>query len=126
MDPSSKWSITVEKASIDKTKSWDTLVNTEPDVYVEVEVGASNKGKTTVKNNTYTPYWNELVLTTTAGSLNSYKLKLTVWDDDWPYDQTMGKCTLSVPDSVLSQGYGYANNCGGSDVTYVKLLFTAN
>lgn len=125
LDPSSKWSITVEKADIDTSKSWDTLVYTEPDVFVSVSVG-SNTGKTTVKNNTYTPYWNELVLTTTAGSLNTYGISVKVYDDDWPSDQLMGSCKATVAEKILLGGFGYVQMCGGKDVKYVKLLFTNN
>ncbi len=126
LDPSSKWSITVVNADLDKSKSWDTLINTEPDVYVQVGVG-SNTGKTTVKNNTYAPYWNELVLTTTAGSLASYGLSLKVYDDDWPTgDQLMGSCKPSVPEKVLLSGAGYMQSCGGKDVKKINFTFTAN
>ena len=125
LDPSSKWSITVEKAEFDKTKSWDTLVYTEPDPYVELSVG-SNTGKTTVKSNTYTPYWNELVLSTTAGSLSSYGVSIKVYDSDTIGSQLMGSCKATVAEKILTGGVGYIQTCGGKDVTWIKLLFTNN
>ncbi len=125
LDPSSKWSITVEQAEFDKTKSWDTLVYTEPDPFVEVTVG-STTGKTTVKSNTYTPYWNELVLSTTAGSLNTYGVSIKVSDSDTIGSQLMGSCKATVAEKILTGGKGYIQNCGGKDVKWIKLLFTAN
>ena len=124
LDPSSKWNITIVSASYLTSKKWDWPAYTEPDSYVEATVGAST-GKTTPKNNTYTPYWNELVLTVTAGSLESYGMTLKVYDDDWPSDELMGSCKATIPENVLLSGSGVKTGCG-QYIKSIKFSFSSN
>ena len=122
LNTGSQWGVTVVKADIDKSKAWDPAPNVAPDVYVEVAVGAVS-GKTTVKNNTYTPYWNELVLTATAKDIMTHGLAIKVHDDDWPKTQLIASCKVTVAEKVLVGGIGYLT-CG-QDVKNFKILFSA-
>ena len=124
INSTSKWAISVMSASINSSKTWDSWpANPAPDCYVEVTVG-STTGKTTVKSDTHTPYWNDLVVTTTAYDIKNYKLNIKVWDDDFPIDQKVGQCTVSVPDNILAAGSG-VSSCG-ADVTNLRFKFTPN
>ena len=114
---SSIWGVTVLSASISTAKSWDWPVYTEPDPFVELTVG-SVTGKTTAKGNTYTPYWNELVLTTSAGSLTGYSMKVKVNDSDITGNELMGQCSVNVKESTLLSGYGWVS-CG----QYISKLY---
>jgi hypothetical protein len=128
MDLNSKWGITVVNATVDTGKKWDLLFNTEPDPYVEITVG-SVQGQTTVKNNTYFPYWNELVLTTTARAITTYGMTVKVYDDDLAGKEAMADCTLGVSESALLSGAGQSTKCALSGTLYVTKIvfkFTSN
>lgn len=128
LDSNSKWGITVISAKIDTAKKWDWPLSTEPDPFVDLTVG-SVQGKTTVKSNTYTPYWNELVLTTTAYGITKYGMTVKIYDDDLTGQEPMGSCSLSVSESVLVSGYGATTKCSLSGTLHVKELyfkFTSN
>jgi len=124
----SKWGITIINAKIDTAKKWDWPLSTEPDPFVDLTVG-SVQGKTTVKANTYTPYWNELVLTTTAYAVTKYGMTVKIYDDDLTGQELMGSCSLSVSESVLVSGWGTTTKCSLSGTLHVKELnfkFTSN
>jgi len=123
LNQGSTWHVTVAKAEIDKGKSWDLGPNAAPDPFVEITVG-STSGKSTTKNDTYSPVWNELVVTATAGSLFTHGLAVKVWDlDQWPAsNQLIGSCKVTVSESVLVSGSG--TMVCGMDVKQLKFAFT--
>jgi len=125
LDPSSSWGIVITKADIDSSKSWDTLVYTEPDPYVTVTVG-STSGSTSVINNTYTPQWDEYLFSVPASEILKNGLSVEVYDDDVvTADQLMGACSVTVPESVLLAGGGVAKDCGtAGDVKELHFQFT--
>jgi hypothetical protein len=120
--------VIIGEAQISTSKSWDTGFYTEPDAYAELSVGTS-KGTSTVKNNTYTPKWDEYLFTATAGAITSSAgMKLVIYDDDvWPLsDEVIGACTVQVSDSVLASGSGVLAGCGSSGyITKLTFKFTA-
>jgi Ca2+-dependent lipid-binding protein len=115
----------ITKADIDSSKSWDTLVYTEPDPYVTVTVG-STSGSTSVINNTYTPQWDEYLFSVPASEILKNGLSVEVYDDDVvTADQLMGACSVTVPESVLLAGGGVAKDCGtAGDVKELHFQFT--
>lgn len=125
LDPSALWGVVISDATIDSSKSWDTLVYTAPDPYVKVTVGAQS-GTTSVINDTYTPSWDEYLFSASASDIVQGGMSVEVYDDDWPTsDQLMGACSITVPESVLISGSGVVNGCGSSgDVQDLSFQFT--
>ena len=118
----SQWKVTLIKAEIDKGKVYDQGPNPHPDPFVEVSVGPT-KGKTTTKMNTYSPMWNELVLTTTAGDLFTHGLSVNVWDQDGALaNQLIGSCKVTLAESVLLSGSGIM--VCGKEVKQLKFAFS--
>ena len=130
LDPQSKWSITVVKATIDAAKkSWDLIFNTAPDPYVAVEIGSFKKS-TAALDNTYTPNWGESVGVVTAGEILTWNIRVTIFDEDFNVsDETVGTCTINVPANILRGGTGVVSSCphpdGNNYVTHLEFKFTA-
>lgn len=122
LSANSQWKIIVVSAELDPAKDWDWWpMSPPPDPYIEIAVG-STTGKTTVKDNTFTPQWDEYLLTATAGEIAASNLAVTVYDDDaWLGKETIATCTVVVPDDVLASGWGVLSKCG-ADPSYVKKL----
>lgn len=112
IDQSSKWGITVVSATINQTKTdWDWFAYMEPDVFVELVIGTQKKASTT-KDNTYTPTWNEELITATASEILTSGLKATVYDyDSITSNEVMGLCSISVTESALTSGSFYVTSC---------------
>jgi hypothetical protein len=113
LDPSSKWGIVIGDAEIDTAKSWDTLVYTEPDPFVELTV-SSTSGKTTTKKDTYFPKWDELLFTATAKEITASGMSLEVRDSDLYGSELIGSCIVTVDENVLQAGAGYISGCGSA------------
>jgi hypothetical protein len=123
---SSLWGIIVVSAELD-SKDWDWWpMSPPPDPYVEITVGSAT-GKTTVKDNTTAPQWDEYLFTVSAGAIAASNLLITVYDDDaWLGKETIGTCTVFVPDDVLASGWGIVDGCGTEGhVKKIDLKFIA-
>ncbi len=122
LDKASQWGVAVVKADIKSGKKWDNPPQIAPDPFMELTVWKL-KGKTTVKQNTYNPVWNELVLTTSANNLLQHGISFKVFDQDPGLDQVMASCKASVSETVLLGGSGKIT-CG-PDIQSVVLKFNA-
>ena len=123
LNSGSVWDVTVVNADIDPAKSWDPQPGLPPDPYVEVKIGSA-VGKTTTKSDTYTPAWNEQVLSATAGNILTFGLNIKVMDHDpWGADETVGLCKATVSETILAQGTGLM--VCGSQVKKLQLKFSA-
>ena len=72
------------------------------DLYVELTVG-STKATSTTKEGTDQPVWNESLLIATQSAITS-KFEAKVWDDDWPFDQSLGSCKPTITAKDLTAG----------------------
>jgi hypothetical protein len=100
------------------------VIYTEPDPFVEIAIGGTT-GKTTTKANTYTPQWDELIVSASASAIVSSGLSVKVIDADPWGTETIGACVMMVPDAVLLAGYGVAPGCGAEGwVKQLELKFT--
>lgn len=100
VDPASKWDVVIVGAWISGT-SWDlgTPAYQPPDPYAEVKFDGSVK-KTTVKNNTFKPLWNELLFTTTAAKLLGNVINISVYDEDVGPAEFIGMSTYKYVKDV--------------------------
>ena len=117
LDPAGKWQVAAYSASIQATNNgspWDTFAATaKPDPYVEITTGGTTKSSS-YKSDTLMPFWNENVIQATAGQLKS-SFVLRIWDDDWGFDDLIGKCTPAITDSILL-GSALTITCGKASV----------
>jgi Ca2+-dependent lipid-binding protein len=112
----------VVSAVLDTKKSWDSYSNTAPDPYVILKV-ASGTGQTKTISDTYTPTWNQDVLTATAGNLLA-SVSIEVYDEDYGYDQLIGSCTAAVTEKALLAGEGSLQPCS-KWVTKITFKFSS-
>ncbi len=79
------------------------------DIYVELTVGTT-KATSSTKEGTDQPVWNESLLIATQADLTS-KFEAQVWDDDWPFDTSMGYCKPKITSVELAAGK-VTTDCG--------------
>jgi hypothetical protein len=124
-DPQAEWTVTVVSATINPAVVWDQnafMGFMEPDVFMEVSC-AGDSGKTDTTPNTYSPAFNEEVLTAKAKQLE-IGVNIQVYDEDpIPPNQLMGSCNISFPKASLEQGWFTAFNCGGPFVQNIQFSF---
>lgn len=127
-DPQAKWKVTVVSATIQPPpmgKIWDQGALpgfVEPDVYIEVSCAGIN-GKTGTKDNTYTPAFNDEVITATAQQLGG-GVNIQVYDEDpIPPNELMGVCNSSFAKVNLEQGSFTVFNCGTPNVQNILFSF---
>jgi hypothetical protein len=124
-DPQAEWTVTVVSATINPFMVWDQGAFPgfiEPDVFMEVSCGG-NSGKTDTTPNTYSPAFNEEVVTAKAKQLE-IGVNIQVYDEDpFPADQLMGSCNISFPKASLEQGWFTVFNCGGPYVQNIQFSF---
>jgi hypothetical protein len=124
-DPQAEWKVTVVSATISPAKIWDQGALpgfVEPDVFIEVSC-AGKSGKTGTTDNTYSPAFNDEVITATAQQLG-VGVNVQVYDEDpIPPDQMMGSCNTAFAKVNLEQGSFTVFNCGGPDVQNIQFSF---
>lgn len=99
------------------------------DIYVELTVGQTT-AKSTVKEGTDQPVWNESLLIATQADIIS-KFEAQIWDDDWPVDQDMGYCKPKITTTELTAGKvtsdcGHYYSYGFVKTSVAKFEFKAN
>jgi len=125
IDPNSDWKVTVVNAGVDPSSGpWDpgaplTFVN--PDPYVKVTSGGLS-GETGTENDTFSPLFNDMVLTAKAKDLTTLVNIRTYDEDPIPPDQIMGDCSLPFTYGDLAAGTRTVAPCGAS-VTAVNFTF---
>ncbi|MCK5798225.1 MAG: hypothetical protein KAI47_13625, partial [Deltaproteobacteria bacterium] len=124
----STWDVIVSKVVLDANpaKPWDSFLEKPgPDVFVEITVGGKT-GRTSVKNNEFTPVFDEFVLTASAKDLGT-KIRYEIRDDDTFGSDLIGDCTDVIYPSELKNGYIEISGCGGKptnkDVISVSFKF---
>ena len=92
-------------------------------MYVKVSC-AGKSGKTGTEDDTFTPGFNDVVLTVTAQQLGA-GVTIEVYDYDLiaPPDELIGGCNAAFSKAVLEQGSFTVQNCGGQDVQSVLFSF---
>ncbi|MBV1858252.1 MAG: hypothetical protein KUG77_07560, partial [Nannocystaceae bacterium] len=95
-DPEALWDITVTDGTVALTDSdgdaWDSF-NGLPDPYVSMEV-VGDTGETAVIQDELFPEWDETILVGVSSTQLEGGLELSVMDDDFGFDTTMGTCLL--------------------------------
>ncbi len=120
-----KWDVTVVKAMLSPGTSWDNPPkNPPPDPYVTLTVGGQTKSTSSL-NDTYTPVWDEYLLTDTTQNLSS-SIHLVVGDaDDFWKDDIIADCTINLTPLDLVLGQKTITSCGGSkDLLSLTLKFS--
>ncbi len=109
--PTSTWKVTLQKIvlSTDLTIGWD--VGSAPDPYLVLSVGAQSK-QSSVKDDTYTPLYNELLLTAAASDLTA-AVKMVIWDEDYGYDDQIAECDFKFSEYQLQKGQATIYGCPG-------------
>jgi hypothetical protein len=87
---------------------WDGP-GTYPDPYLILTVGAQAKQSST-KDDTYTPLYNELLLTATAAELTT-TIKFVIWDEDYGPDDKVAECDYKFTDAQLQAGKATVYGC---------------
>lgn len=125
---SSTWDVIVSKVTLNSnpTSPWDSFIESPlPDVYVEVTVGTQT-GKTSQKDNQFTPTFDDYVLTASAADLAT-KISFKVYDKDFIGSDLIGSCTDVIYPSELKDGYILIPGCGGDpankDVLSIEFKF---
>lgn len=109
--PTSTWKVTVQKVELssDLTIGWD--VGSAPDPYVVFTTGSQTK-QTSVKSDTYTPLYNELLVTAAASDLTA-AIKVVYWDEDYGYDDQIAECDFKFSEYQLQKGQATIYGCPG-------------
>jgi hypothetical protein len=126
LDPGWWWDVTLVRVEVDSGTSWDLApTDPKPDVFVELSVGTQTKSSKVVYNS-YTPLFNEYLLTDTAKNLTS-TITIRVWDSDTgdPND-LIGECVDTFYDFELEDGSSKLYYCDvGTDLILVEFAFEA-
>lgn len=112
---SSTWDVIVVKVKLNDqpTSDWDSfLEKPEPDVFVEVDVG-SKTGKTSQKDNQFTPAFDDFVLTASAKDLRT-KITYRIKDKDFFGADLIGECVDVIYPAELKDGGTTIYGCGGA------------
>lgn len=131
VEAKSQWYLTVVSAAIDETLgTWDMLINTAPDPYVEVAVGTVFAESSGVQDDTYRPRWDEVIGVITAGDALAQQLQVEVRDSDAIGSETIGRCQVPVDDLAFASGVVIIDHCPHPDsgeqfVEYLELRLAA-
>ena len=119
LDPQSQWSIVLDYANLNTSKSWDPYpFNAYPDPFVVATLGSLTK-TTSNKANTYNPVWKEVLFTTAAKEIINKTMSAVIKDQDqYTGPETIGTCSVSLSQSELLSGSKTVYNCN----SYINAL----
>jgi hypothetical protein len=124
LDPSWLWDVTLVRVEVDSAWDWDVApTDPKPDVFVELTVGGKTKASKVVYNS-YTPLFNEYLLSDTMKNLTS-TITIRVWDADTgdPND-LIGECVDTFYAKELEAGSAQLFYCDlGTDLILVEFAF---
>jgi Ca2+-dependent lipid-binding protein len=82
--------------------------------------------QTSTQSDTYYPYWDEYVVSASAGYLINTGMDVYVYDDDFTPDELMGSCVVQLTEQVLLSGAGFVSSCGSEgNINKLSFKFTA-
>lgn len=108
--PTSVWQVTLHKIVLNQAETnWLDLTNA-PDPYLELTTGTQTKQSST-KTNTYTPLYNEPLLSAKASDLMA-AIKYVIWDDDTTsFDDKVVECDTKFTSAQLMAGIASLKSC---------------
>ncbi len=105
VDPNALWNIVAVRGEFAATKrdgsAWDPF-NGAPDPYLKITV-QNHAGQTDNGSNTYTPTWNQTVITGAKALEIKTSFHVQAIDSDPIGDDNMGSCNATITDAMFDQ-----------------------